>query len=58
MDFLNNEGEKFSISGVVEAAIGFMKQNPARSYKIMIGTDSALYNSTDADSVTAMITYD
>ncbi len=55
MDFLNNEGEKFSISGVVEAAIGFMKQNPARSYKIMIGTDSALYNSTDADFVTAIV---
>ncbi len=57
MDFLNNEGERFSISGVIEAAIGFMRQNPERSYKIMIGTDSALYNSTDADFVTAIVVH-
>ncbi|MCL5016103.1 MAG: ribonuclease H-like YkuK family protein [Patescibacteria group bacterium] len=55
MDFLNNDGEKFSVSGVIESAIGFMKQDPERSYKIMIGTDSALYNSTDADFVTAIV---
>lgn len=57
MDFLNNEGERFSMSGVIEAAVGFMRQNPAHSYKIMIGTDSALYNSTDADFVTAIVVH-
>lgn len=57
MIFLNNEGKNFTVEEVVDSAVNFMKQDPQRSYKIMIGTDSALYNSTDADFVTAVVVH-
>ena len=57
MDFLDYEGKRIGADEVVREIIGFMRNDGARSYRIMIGTDSALYNSTDADFVTAVVVH-
>lgn len=57
MDFLDCEGKKIETAEAVREIIDFMRENEERSYRIMIGTDSALYNSTDADFVTAIVVH-
>ena len=57
MDFLSYDGKKIEAAEVVGEMIDFMRQDQTRSYRIMIGTDSALSNSTDADFVTAIVVH-
>ncbi len=57
MDFFDYEGRKINAAEVVREITDFMREDGARSYRIMIGTDSALYNSTDADFVTAVVVH-
>lgn len=50
-------GREFAIAQVVEEIIGFLKAEPGRHYKIIIGSDSERLASKEADFVTAIVVY-
>lgn len=53
--FNNFAGAKLEAHEVVKEIISFMRADPDRRYKVMIGTDSELYEKTNADFVTAIV---
>ncbi|MBI2010841.1 MAG: ribonuclease H-like YkuK family protein [Candidatus Colwellbacteria bacterium] len=55
--FNSSFGLKMSPEQVAQELIRFMKADPERSYKVTIGTDSELYNKTEADFVTAIVVH-
>src|SRR3989338_11446081 len=55
--FNSFQGVKLSVDGVVKEVINFMQADPKRRYKVMIGTDSELYEETNADFVTAIVVH-
>lgn len=63
MSEINNDkffgafGAIFSPKEVAREIIAFMKADPNRSYKVIIGTDSLLYDKTKADFVTAVVVH-
>lgn len=56
-EFNSSQGIKFTASEVVGEIIKFMQADPKRCYKVMIGTDSELYDKTEADFVTAIVVH-
>lgn len=50
-------GIKLTANEVVNEVIDFMNQAPDCAYKVMIGTDSQLYEKTKADFVTAVVVH-
>ncbi len=57
LKFNSYEGIKLTADEVVSEVIDFMNQAPDYTYKVMIGTDSQLYNATKADFVTAVVVH-
>jgi len=55
--FKSSKEERLTPEKVVDRIIDFMQSDPARRYKIMIGTDSELYRETKADFVTAIVVH-
>lgn len=53
--FNSYNGIKLKPVQVVEQIISFMREDPNRHYKVIIGTDSELYEKTQADFVTAVV---
>lgn len=57
-DFFNSSlGLKFNAEAVVLEVIRFMKSDPERHYKIIIGTDSERRDDSSADFVTAVVVH-
>ncbi len=57
-DFLNSSlGIRMTIDEVVRAIVDFMTLEPARRYKVTIGTDSELLRGKKADFVTAVVVH-
>lgn len=50
-------GREFPIDQVVQEIIGFLKADPVRHYKIIIGSDSERLADHRADFVTAIVVY-
>lgn len=48
-------GKQMALSGVVDEIIAFMHQDPARQYRVIIGTDSEDHNG--ADFVSAVVVH-
>ncbi len=57
LKFNSYEGTKLTANEVVGEVIDFMNHAPDYAYKVMIGTDSQLYNKTNADFVTAVVVH-
>ncbi len=57
LKFNSYEGTKLTADEVVGEVIDFMNQATDYTYKVMIGTDSQLYNTTKADFVTAVVVH-
>jgi predicted RNase H-related nuclease YkuK (DUF458 family) len=55
--FIGSGGTLFSASGVAFEIISFMRADPNRRYKVIIGTDSELYEHVKADFVTAVVVH-
>jgi predicted RNase H-related nuclease YkuK (DUF458 family) len=55
--FNSSSGLKLTVHHVVEEIIRFMKAEPSRRYKVMIGTDSEWLASKSADFVTAVVVH-
>lgn len=55
--FNSSQGIKLEAREVVSEIIKFMQADPNRRYKVMIGTDSELYDETEADFVTAVVVH-
>jgi uncharacterized protein len=55
--FNSPNGVKFDPNSIVQEIITFMQSDPNRRYKVMIGTDSELYDKTEADFVTAIVVH-
>jgi hypothetical protein len=55
--FNSSQGVRFSTEGVVREIVSFMEVEPQRRYKLMIGTDSELYDKVKADFVTAIVVH-
>lgn len=53
--FVSGEGRAMAVQEMIDEAIRFMKEEPKRTYKIMLGTDSALIDRVSADFVTAIV---
>src|SRR3989344_3819048 len=56
-EFNSPTGVKLTAEEVVGEVVGFMQTDPNRRYKVMIGTDSQLYDKTEADFVTAIVVH-
>src|SRR3989344_5802613 len=57
-EFFNTSfGLKLSVRQVADEIISFMKADPKRKYKIMIGTDSERWHDGKADFVTAAVVH-
>lgn len=57
-DFLNSSlGIRMTVDEVVRAIVDFMRMEPARHYKVTIGTDSELLAGKKADFVTAIVVH-
>jgi len=54
-NFLTPSGTQLNVSQIVQETINFMKEDPRRHYKVIVGTDSALYPDYSADFVTAIV---
>src|SRR3990167_4125537 len=57
LKFNSYGGTKLTADEVVGEVIDFMNQAPDYAYKVMIGTDSQLYEKTKADFVTAVVVH-
>lgn len=57
LKFNSYGGTKLTADEVVSEVIDFMNQAPESAYKVMIGTDSLLYEKTKADFVTAVVVH-
>ncbi len=57
LKFNSYGGAKLTANEVVGEVIDFMNYAPDYAYKVMIGTDSQLYNKTKADFVTAVVVH-
>ncbi len=55
--FNNSTGLKLSLQEVVQEVVRYMKSEPKRKYKVMIGTDSEWLSSKNADFVTAVVVH-
>lgn len=55
--FVGAFGTLFDLGGVAKEIVTFMKADPDRHYKVIIGTDSLLYDKTKADFVTAIVVH-
>jgi predicted RNase H-related nuclease YkuK (DUF458 family) len=55
--FKSSFGLDLNVSQVVEEIIRFIKTDPKRSYKIIIGTDSEALKDKNADFVTAVVVH-
>jgi len=55
--FVGAEGALFGAKGVASEIISFMRADTNRRYKVLIGTDSELYERTKADFVTAVVVH-
>lgn len=55
--FNSHSGERFSIPELVKEIIRFLKKDPLKQYKIMIGTDSEQLTGGRADFVTAVVVH-
>ncbi|MCP6720147.1 MAG: ribonuclease H-like YkuK family protein [Patescibacteria group bacterium] len=55
--FNSSFGLKLDVAQVVREVVRFMKADPKRQYKIIIGTDSERLASKDADFVTAVVVH-
>lgn len=55
--FRNSIGKELTTYGVADEIVGFMRDDPHRSYKITIGTDSEIYRNHSADFVTAVVVH-
>ena len=57
-DFLNSSlGIRMTVDEVVRNIVDFMKVEPARHYRVTIGTDSELLREKKADFVTAIVVH-
>jgi hypothetical protein len=57
-DFFNSSlGIKITAEEVVKEIIAYMHAEPARHYRVTIGTDSELLNTKNADFVTAIVVH-
>lgn len=57
-EFFNSSyGLRLTVRQVVEEVVRFMKADPGRRYKVMIGTDSEWLASKSADFVTAVVVH-
>src|ERR1700679_2530698 len=57
-DFFNSSlGARLTAAEVVREIIAYMRAEPARHYKVTIGTDSLLLNTKNADFVTAIVVH-
>ncbi len=57
LKFNSYGGSKLTAAEVVGEVIDFMNQAPDYAYKVMVGTDSQLYDTTKADFVTAIVVH-
>ncbi len=57
MLFNSSFGLKLDVAQVVAEVLRFMKSDPKRQYKIIIGTDSEALRSKNADFVTAVVVH-
>lgn len=55
--FNSHSGKRLLISELVEEIVCFLKENPLKQYKIMIGTDSEQLAGGRADFVTAVVVH-
>ncbi len=55
--FIGSAGVLFDAPGVAKEIISFMEADKNRRYKVIIGTDSELYERTKADFVTAVVVH-
>jgi len=55
--FVGAFGTLFDFNEVAQEIISFMKADPNKKYKVIIGTDSLLYDGTKADFVTAIVVH-
>lgn len=55
--FKDSAGKDLTTYGVADEVVGFMREDPNRSYKITIGTDSEIYRDRSADFVTAVVVH-
>ncbi len=55
--FCSSYGLQLEVDAVVAAIIKFMKDDPKRTYKIIIGTDSQGFADKTADFVTAIVVH-
>ena len=51
------DNRRLPIEQIVNEIIGFMKEDPNRSYKIILGTDSKIGSDLTADFVTAIVVH-
>lgn len=57
LKFNSYGGDKLTADEVVSEVIDFMNEAPSYVYRVMIGTDSQLYEKTKADFVTAIVVH-
>lgn len=55
--FRSSIGIEFDISSVVREILRYMREDPRREYKIIIGTDSMGFHNKMADFVTAIVVH-
>ena len=55
--FNSSFGLKLNVPDVVREIVRFIKDEPKRSYKVIIGTDSEQIGVRDADFVTAVVVH-
>jgi len=53
--FRSSTGDEVSVSRIVSEILSFMRADVKRHYKIIVGSDSALYPDKSADFVTAIV---
>jgi uncharacterized protein len=57
-DFFNSSlGVQITADEVVKTVVAYMQEEPARRYKVTIGTDSELLSNKNADFVTAIVVH-
>lgn len=55
--FIDTSGARFPMEVVVREVVAFMAGDPARRYRVTIGTDSELLHDKNADFVTAIVVH-
>ncbi len=57
LKFRNSFGLELSIEKIVQEVVDFIAEDPTRTYKVIIGTDSELLSEKSADFVTALVVH-